>query len=82
VALDGLKKGRTDAVRVAVVVLQSVVVIRAGLKIVRDDRRAVIREDAQKDSVQEELGLTLSLPTTKSRAVNMDRRRRLNFRKA
>jgi hypothetical protein len=26
VALDGLKKGRTDAVRVAVVVLQSVVV--------------------------------------------------------
>ena len=41
-AIDGLKKGRTDAVRVAVVVLQSVVVIRASLKIVRDDRRAVI----------------------------------------
>jgi hypothetical protein len=44
VALDGLKKGRTDAVRVAVVVLQSVVVICAGLKIVRDNRRAVIRK--------------------------------------
>jgi len=62
VALDGLKKGRTDAVRVAVVVLQSVVVIRAGLKIVRDDRRAVIREDDQKNSVQEELVLTMYAP--------------------
>jgi hypothetical protein len=62
VALDGLKKGRTDAVRVAVVVLQSVVVIRAGLKIVRDNRRAVIRKNAQKNSVQEELGLTMYAP--------------------
>ena len=61
-ALDGLKKGRTDAVRVAVVVLQSVVVIRASLKVVRDDRRAVIREDAEKNSVQEELGLTMYTP--------------------
>jgi len=36
--LDGLKKGRTDAVRVAIVVLQSRVIILAGLKIVRDNR--------------------------------------------
>jgi hypothetical protein len=62
VALDGLKKGRTDAVRVAVVVLQSVVVICAGLKIVRDNRRAVIRKNAQEDPVQEELGLTMYAP--------------------
>ena len=61
-ALDGLKGGRTDAVRVAVVVLQSVVVIRAGLKIVRDNPRAVIRKNAQKNSVQEELGLTMYTP--------------------
>ena len=113
-ALDGLKKGRTDAVRVAIVVLQSVVVIRAGLKIVRDNRRAVVRKNDQKNSVQEELGLTMYAPAwcggrrgvrlvglprsgvidespfaavvvvadDKSRAVNIDRRRRLNFRKA
>ena len=62
VALDGLKKGRTNAVRVAVVVLQSVVVIRAGLKIVRDNRRAVVRKNAQEDPMQEELGLTMYAP--------------------
>jgi hypothetical protein len=42
VAIDVLKKGRTDEVRVAIVVLQSRVIILAGLKIVRDDRRAVV----------------------------------------
>jgi hypothetical protein len=62
VALDGLKKGRTDAVRVAIVVLQSIVVIRAGLKIVRDNRRGVVRKNAQEDPVEEELGLTMYAP--------------------
>ena len=37
-ALDGLKKGCTDTVRVAIVVLQGLVIILAGLKIVRDNR--------------------------------------------
>ena len=61
-ALDGLKKGRTDAVRVAIVVLQSLVVILAGLKIVRDNRRAVVQKNVQEDPVQEELGLTMYAP--------------------
>jgi hypothetical protein len=53
VALNGLKKGCTDAVRVAIVVLQSLIIILAGLEIVRDDCGAVVRKDAQEDPVQE-----------------------------
>jgi len=47
---------------VSIVVLQGLVIILAGLKVVRDDRRAMVREDAQKDPVQEELGLTMHAP--------------------
>ena len=55
VALNCLEKGCTNAVKVTVVVLQSFVVILAGLEIVRDDCGAMIGEDAQEDPVQKEL---------------------------
>ena len=53
-ALNCLKKGCTNAVRMAIVVLQGLVIILSGLKIVRDHRRAMVREVAQEDPVQEE----------------------------
>ena len=58
-ALNCLKKGCTDVVRVVIVVLQGLVIILTGLKIVRDNRRAMVRKDDQEDPVQEELGLTM-----------------------
>ena len=61
-SLNCLKKGYTNAVRVSIVVLQGLVIILAGLKIVRDNRRAMVREDDQEDPVQEELGLTMYAP--------------------
>jgi hypothetical protein len=42
VAFNGLKESCTDAVRVAIVILQSIIIILAGLKIVRNDSWAVI----------------------------------------
>ena len=59
VAFNCLEKGCTNAVRVSIVVLQGLVVILAGLDIVRDDCGAVVGEDAQEDPVQKELGLTM-----------------------
>ncbi len=61
-ALDGLKKGCTDTVRVAIVILQGLVIILAGLKIVRDNCRAMVRKNAQEDLVQEEMSLTMYAP--------------------
>jgi len=48
-----------NAAGVAVVVLQGVVVILAGLEIVRDDCGAMIGEDVQEDPVQKELGVAM-----------------------
>jgi hypothetical protein len=42
VSLDGLKKGCTDAVRVAIIILQSIIIILAGLEIVGNDSGTVV----------------------------------------
>jgi hypothetical protein len=42
VAFNGLKESCTDAVRVAIVILQSIIIILAGLKIVRNDSGTVV----------------------------------------
>jgi hypothetical protein len=42
VAFNGLKESCTDAVRVAIVILQSIIIILAGLEIVRNDSWTVI----------------------------------------
>jgi hypothetical protein len=59
VVLNCLEKGCTNAVGVAVAVLQGLLVILAGLEIVRDDCGAMIREDVQEDPVQKELGVAI-----------------------
>ncbi len=51
-ALNCLEKGCTNAIGVTVAVLQGLVVILAGLEIVRDDCGAMIGEDVQEDPVQ------------------------------
>ena len=48
-----------NAVGVDVVILQGLVVILAGLEIVRDDCGAMIGEDVQEDPVQKELGVAM-----------------------
>jgi hypothetical protein len=42
VALDRLKKGCTDAVRVAIIILQSIITILAGLEIVGNNSGTVV----------------------------------------
>ena len=42
VALHGLKKGCTDAVRVAIIILQICIIIRAGLEVVGNNGGTVI----------------------------------------
>jgi hypothetical protein len=42
VALDGLKESCTDAVRVSIIILQSVIIILAGIEIVGNDSRTVV----------------------------------------
>jgi hypothetical protein len=42
VAFNGLKESCTDAIRVAIVILQSIIIILAGLEIVRNDSWTVI----------------------------------------
>jgi hypothetical protein len=42
VTLDGLKKGCTDAVRVAIIILQICIIIRAGLEVIGNDSGAVV----------------------------------------
>jgi hypothetical protein len=41
-ALDGLKKGCTDAVRVAIIILQVIIIILAGLEIIGNDSGTVV----------------------------------------
>jgi hypothetical protein len=40
--LDRLEKGGTDAMRVTVVVLQGLVVVRAGVEVISNDGRTVV----------------------------------------
>jgi hypothetical protein len=54
-----------NTVGVAVVVLQGLVVILAGLEIVRDDCGAMIGEDVQEDPVQKELGVAMQRRTVR-----------------
>ena len=58
-AFKCVEKGCTNAVGVAVAVLQSLVFILAGLEIVRDDCGAMIGEDGQEDPVQKVLGVAM-----------------------
>jgi hypothetical protein len=45
VALDGLKKGCTDAVRVAIIILQIIIIILAGLEVIGNNGGSVVLED-------------------------------------
>ena len=44
-ALDGLKKGCTDAVRVAIIILQIIIIILAGLEVIGNNGVSVVLED-------------------------------------
>ena len=45
VALDGLKKGCTDTVRVAIFILQIIIIILAGLEVIGNNGGSVVLED-------------------------------------
>ena len=44
-ALDGLKKGCTDAVRVDIIILQIIIIILAGLEVIGNNGGSVVLED-------------------------------------